>query len=82
MERCFTIVPRREYAEVQKSWARRKMDLGELATQWKWYDTLGDVFFLQIDAPDRDEQLLNLSMKLGHPLSTDWKPINRFAGTA
>ena len=54
MEKCFTIVPRRSYFQVVRSWKRRNMDMRELYSQWGWYYSLKDVFFLQIDSPDRD----------------------------
>jgi hypothetical protein len=81
MEKCFVIVPHRRYAAVRESWARRKMDLKELDLQWKWYDTLENVFFLHIDdIRFRDLQLNVLSDLLEVPLSTSWKPLHSFSG--
>jgi hypothetical protein len=76
MQQCFTVVPLREYDEVAASWKRRGMNPSILERQWRAMRALSGVHFLQIDAPDRDEQLARLSAALGVSLKTDWKPTN------
>jgi len=75
MQQCFTIVPLREYAAVRVSWERRRLDTQELDRQWSEMLKLRDVFFFQIDAPDREARLGELSRELGVPLVTDWRRL-------
>ncbi len=71
-----TVVPMREPEEIRKSWERRQMNLDELDKLLDHVSSLKDVFILQIDSYNRDEQLKNLSTLIDYPLSTDWRRIN------
>lgn len=80
MNQCVTITPLRERSAVECSWRRRGMDLRELDRQWEKMLARENVFRLQIDAPDRDEKLSELSDLLEVPLSTDWAKTNSYIG--
>lgn len=76
MHQCVTVVPVREYDAVKRTWLRNGMNIEKLAIQWEKMLFLKDVFFLQIDASNKNEQLKKLSKIVGCELSTNWQPLN------
>jgi hypothetical protein len=79
-DKCRIIVPLRQYAEVEASWIRRKLDLTELANAWSYMLTLKDVFWFPIDTPDREVRLKDLSKELGVDLKTNWFTVHSILG--
>lgn len=73
-----TIVPMREKEAVRQSWMRRGMDCVELETLWNEVFPLRhpNMMLLQIDGPNRDEQLAAISERVGVSLSTTWPIVN------
>lgn len=81
MSQCLTIVPFRNYAGVEATWLRHNLDTEVLKVQWEAMQALEGVFHFDIESPQREERLVELSQLIGVNLSTDWALANslRFA---
>jgi len=77
-ENGLVIIPLRERKEVEASWRRREKGFSDLDAMWAEMEEFIQkyphrIYFVHIDDPGRrDDEIQELSEKLGHFLPVDW----------
>ncbi len=77
LDECFIVIPVRARDAVEESWRKRGWNTADLERLWPYMEAVPG-FHLQIDSPQRNQRLGELSSILGVPLATDWVPANRY----